>query len=79
MLLVAEGKGAPPILHVLDKATGKELTTVTVPGTINSIPMTYSINGRQFIAFWTSNRQAQQPSELVTLALPTSGGGRGGQ
>ena len=79
MLIVAEGNGAQPTLHVLDKATGKELTTVTVPGTINSLPMTYAINGRQFLAFWTSNRQTQQPSELVTLALPTAGGGRGGQ
>jgi quinoprotein glucose dehydrogenase len=79
-LLVAEGNGAQPILHVLDKATGAELTSITVPGTINSLPMTYAINGRQYLAFWTSNRQAQQPSELVTLALPTSGaGGRGGQ
>jgi quinoprotein glucose dehydrogenase len=80
LLLVAEGNGAQPILHVLDKATGTELTSVTTPGTINSLPMSYSINGRQFIAFWTSNRQSQQPSELVTLALPASGGGgRGGQ
>ncbi|MBP6716820.1 MAG: PQQ-binding-like beta-propeller repeat protein, partial [Acidobacteria bacterium] len=80
LLLVAEGNGAQPILHVLDKVTGAELTTVTVPGTINSLPMTYSLNGRQFIAFWTSNRNGQQPSELITLALPVSGGGgRGGQ
>lgn len=80
LLLVAEGNGAQPILHVLDKATGAELTSVTLPGSVNSIPMTYSLNGRQFIAFWTSSRSTQQPSELITLALPLSGGGgRGGQ
>jgi hypothetical protein len=80
VLLVAEGSGAQPIVHVLDKATGAELTSITVPGSINSVPMSYAINGRQFLAFWTSNRQAQQPSELITLALPTAtGGGRGGQ
>ena len=79
-LLVAEGSGAQPILHVLDKATGGELTSITVPGAIGSVPMSYSVNGRQFIAFWTSNRNAQQPSELITLALPVAGGGgRGGQ
>lgn len=80
MLIVAEGNGAQPILHILDKATGAELTSVTVPGTINSLPMTYALNGRQFLAFWISNRNAQQPSELITLALPAAGGGgRGGQ
>ena len=80
LLLVAEGNGAQPIIHVLGKATGAELTSITVPGTINSLPMTYAINGRQYLSFWTSNRQAQQASELVTLALPApSGGGRGGQ
>ena len=80
LLLVAEGHGAQPILHALDKATGAEIASIMTPGTINSLPMSYSINGRQFIAFWTSNRQAQQPSELITLALPaTGGGGRGGQ
>ncbi len=80
LLLVGEGNGAQPILHVLDKATGAEITAITVPGTINSVPMSYQLNGRQYIAFWTSNRQALQPSELITLALPSSGGrGRGGQ
>lgn len=80
LLIVGEGNGAQPILHILDKATGAELTSVTVPGTINSLPMTYMLNGRQYLAFWTSNRQGGQPAELITLALPSSsGGGRGGQ
>lgn len=80
LLLVAEGNGAQPIIHVLDKATGAELASITVPGAVNSLPMTYAINGRQYLSFWTSNRQSQQPSELVTLALPAaSGAGRGGQ
>lgn len=80
LLFAAEGNGAQPILHVLDKATGAEITAITVLGTINSVPMTYAINGRQFVAFWTSNRQAQQPSELVALALPVAAGqGRGGR
>jgi quinoprotein glucose dehydrogenase len=80
LLFAAEGNGARPILHVLDKATGAEIAALTVPGTINGVPMTYAVNGRQFIAFWTSDRATQQPAELVTLALPMPGrGGRGGR
>jgi quinoprotein glucose dehydrogenase len=70
LLFVGEGSGGQPILHVLDKATGTTIADITVPGQIGSVPMTYSIGGRQYIAFWTSNRTAQQPSELVTLELP---------
>jgi quinoprotein glucose dehydrogenase len=76
LLFVGEGSGAQPLLHVLDKATGATITDITVPGSIGSVPMSYAIGTRQFIAFWVGDRTGAHPAELVTLALP--GPGRGG-
>jgi glucose dehydrogenase len=79
LLFVGEGSGAQPILHVLDKATGATLANIDMPGSIGSVPMTYTAGGRQFVACWTSDRRAGQPAELVALAIGGAGrGGRGG-
>lgn len=77
LLFTADGNGGEPKLRALDKATGARLWEFALPGSVNSSPMSYMINGRQFILMWTSSRAANQPSELVALALPTPGRGRG--
>jgi quinoprotein glucose dehydrogenase len=79
LLFVGEGSGAQPMLHVLDKATGATITDIVVPGSIGSVPMSYALGGRQFIAFWVADRNPAHPAELVTLALPGPGRGGGGE
>jgi quinoprotein glucose dehydrogenase len=73
LLFVGEGSGAQPLLHVLDKATGATIADIAVPGSIGSVPMSYALGGRQFIAFWVGDRNPAHPAELVTLALPGPG------
>ncbi len=73
LLFTAEGYRGAAVLRALDKATGARLWEGPLPGTVSSSPMTYRVNGRQYIALWTSHQAAGQPSELVTLALPRQG------
>ncbi len=60
----------------LDKATGKELASADLPGQAIGTPMTYRIDGRQFIAITVQGRTAQDVPELVALSL---GGATGPQ
>ncbi len=78
LLVTAEGYRGAPQLRVLDKASGRRLASIALPGTVSSSPMTYQIGTRQFIAVWTSDQASGRPAELVALALPVPGGrGRG--
>jgi quinoprotein glucose dehydrogenase len=52
-----------------DKLTGEELASVELPGNPSSAPMSYLVDGRQFIAVAVSGQPAP---ELVVLALPQS-------
>ena len=54
----------------LDKATGKELASADLPGQAIGTPMTYRVDGRQFVAITVQGRSAQDMPELVALALP---------
>jgi len=69
LLFVGEGNRAQPFLHVLDKATGATIADIQVPGYITSSPMTYAINGKQFVAFWVADQQTRTASQLVALAV----------
>ena len=71
VLFNADGSGGQPKLRALDKATGARLWEMTLPGAVGSPPMTYEVNGRQFLLMWTSDRGAGQPAELIALALRT--------
>ncbi len=82
MLVTADGYRGAAQLRALDKATGRRLAAIALPGSVSSSPMTFQVGGRQFIAVWTSDQASGQPSELIALALPAAGGrgrGRGGQ
>jgi len=68
LLLYGEGRNGSPILHALDKRTGKEIARVALPATTNTAFMTYMHNGRQFIV--AAIADADTPAELVALALP---------
>ena len=70
LLFMVEGWGSAPVLHVLDKRTGQRITDIALPGSVGGSPMSYMVNGRQYIALWVG-RQGSMPAQLITLALPT--------
>ena len=85
LLFAGEGSGGAPIFHVYDKATGADVFQMPMPGPQVSLPMTYMLNGRQFIVLAVRgsapNPQTGAPgfgAQLVAFALPQQQGGREG-
>jgi quinoprotein glucose dehydrogenase len=56
------------MFRALDKKTGKVVHEMALPAMATGIPMTYMVNGRQFIVLAVGATGA--PAELVALALP---------
>ena len=56
-----------PKLVAYDKATGKVVGEVMLPRNATAAPMTYSVNGAQFIVVTTGG--ANLPAEIVALRL----------
>ncbi len=54
-------------LYAFDKATGKQVGAVTIPGSTSAVPMTFLYNGKQYIVFATG---AGESTKLVALKLP---------
>jgi quinoprotein glucose dehydrogenase len=54
--------------RALDKKTGRTIFEMELPGNETGLPMTYMMNGRQFIVVATGSRGAVP--ELIALALP---------
>ena len=67
LLIAGEGWGGAPIVRAYDKKTGAVLAEVRIPGQMGSMPMTYTVNGKQYIAFTVGT--PTEPAELVALAL----------
>ena len=67
LLIAGEGYGGAPIIRAYDKKTGAVLGEVKLPGQMGSMPMTYMVNGKQYIAFTVGT--PTQPAEVVALAL----------
>jgi quinoprotein glucose dehydrogenase len=67
LLFGTDGWGGTPVLRVYDKATGAEIAAIDLPGPSSGLPMSYAIDGRQYIALPV---QGEQGAELVALALP---------
>jgi quinoprotein glucose dehydrogenase len=63
----AAGAGGT-MFRVLDKKTGKLIHQIALPAMATGIPMTYMVNGRQFIV--VAIGATGVPAELVALALP---------
>jgi quinoprotein glucose dehydrogenase len=61
---MAAGRSDTAKLVAYDKATGATLGEVALPATPLGTPMTYAIEGRQFIAVTLTN------GTMVALALP---------
>jgi len=56
------------MFRALDKKTGKVIHQLALPAMATGVPMTYMVNGRQFIV--VAAGATGVPAELVALALP---------
>jgi quinoprotein glucose dehydrogenase len=56
------------MLRAYDKKTGAELGAVAMPGAQTGSPMTYMLNGKQYIVVATSS--SIKPGELTAYKLP---------
>ncbi len=65
-LYAAEGGGGN-IFRAHHKATGQILAEIELPANQTGVPMTYSVNGRQFIVLAVGDKG--HPGELVALTL----------
>jgi len=71
LLFAGEGGGGPgasPIFRAYDKQTGAIVAEIDLPNTQSGQPMTYEVDGKQYIAMFVSGSGA--PAQLVALALP---------
>jgi quinoprotein glucose dehydrogenase len=67
------GVGVPPqgggkMFRAFDKKTGRIAWEMELPGGTTNAPMTYMVNGKQFIIVAIGGRDV--PGELIALALP---------
>lgn len=68
--LTTGGKGDGPRLVAYDKASGKLLASVDLPGSAIGTPMTYRAGDKQFIALTVQGATPQEVPALVAYALP---------
>jgi quinoprotein glucose dehydrogenase len=66
--LFRTGGGGGPMFYAYDKKTGDVVHEMTLPAGTCGNPMTYMVNGKQFIAVSVGSRTA--PAEIVALSLP---------
>ena len=67
LLFGTDGWGGTPVLRAYDKATGEEIAAIDLPRASGGLPMSYAVDGRQFIAI---SLAGERGAELVALALP---------
>jgi quinoprotein glucose dehydrogenase len=68
--LTAGGSAGGARLVAYDKATGRELASADLPGAAIGTPMTYLVDGRQYIAITVQGRTSTDLPELLALSLP---------
>jgi quinoprotein glucose dehydrogenase len=68
LLFSGEGWGGGPTFRAHDKQTGKILAEIKLPATQGGQPITYSHNGKQYIAMFVGD--GRTPGELIALAIP---------
>ena len=66
--LFRSGSGGSEMFYAYDKATGAVVHEMALPGGTCGNPMTYAINGKQYIAVSVGSRTTT--AEIVALALP---------
>jgi len=67
LLFAGEGWNGNRVMRALDKATGETIAEIELPGATGAKPMTYMLDGQQYIVV-----SIGQPgtAELIALALP---------
>ena len=60
--------GGSPMFRVMNKATGELIHEMELPAGTTSIPMTYMVNGRQYIVVAVGS--PEHNAELIALAVP---------
>jgi len=64
----AQGRSRGAMLRAYDKATGKEVGAVYMPAQQSGSPMTYMLNGKQYIVVAVSG--GAYSGEYIAFALP---------
>lgn len=67
-LFAGEGRGGAPIFRAYHKMTGAILGEVELPASTNAAPMTFLVNGKQYIVVAIAGNGL--PAELIALTLP---------
>jgi quinoprotein glucose dehydrogenase len=67
LLFAGEGWGGGKMFHAYDKKTGALVWEMSIPGWMGSMPMTYMLNGKQYIAFTVGD--STHRAELISLTL----------
>lgn len=67
LLFAGEGWGGDPVLRAYDKATGEVVAEIELPGQAAAKPMTYMVDGKQYIVLAIGR---PGPAELIALTLP---------
>ena len=60
LLFTADGWGASPVLRAHDKATGAVVAEVALPGAVGGRPMTYMLDGKQYLIRLGRRRQRRR-------------------
>ena len=68
LLFAGEGVGGKPILRAHDKATGKILAEIELPASQTGLPMSYMLDGTQYVVVAVASRN--RPAEFVAFRLP---------
>ncbi|PCJ41560.1 MAG: quinoprotein glucose dehydrogenase [SAR86 cluster bacterium] len=68
LLFQGEGQGGGSGLWVRDKATGEAIMHIELPGTVSGMPMTFMLDGIQYIVAGLSD--SNSTAKLVALRLP---------
>ncbi len=68
LLFQGEGEGGAAGMWVRDKTTGEVITHIDLPGTVSGMPMTFMLDGVQYIVAGLSD--ASSTAKLVALRLP---------
>ena len=66
LLFTADGWGASPTLRAHDKATGAVVAEVALPGAVGGRPMTYMLDGKQYLVLSVGGANG---AEIVALTL----------
>jgi glucose dehydrogenase len=67
LLFSTDGWGGTPVLRAHDKATGEVIAEIGLPGMSGGLPMSYAIDGKQYIVVSVAGERG---AEIVALDLP---------